>query len=418
MVAEYLITLGGWFLGGVNAEGVSRVVLAYSGGLDTSVCIRWLIENYRAEVVTVTVDVGQEDDFGEIERRAYAIGAVRHYTIDAKEEFALNYVFPAIRANALYEGKYPLGTALARPLIALKVLEVARREGADAVAHGSTSKGNDQVRFDLTIMANAEGIRLLTPVRVWGMTRSDELEYARKHGIPIPEVHKRFSIDDNLWSRSIEGPELDDPYVEPPEDAFKWTIDPRRAPDRVEYLEIEFREGVPVKVNGERMDPVGLIQFLNRFVGSTGFGRIDHVENRVVGFKSREIYEAPAALTLINAHVDLEKLIYTPRELRFKSLADEAWSDLVYQGLWIEPLRAELESFIGELNRYVEGLVRLRLYKGSMQIVGRESPYAGYSRDYADYLRGWYPSDAEARGFITMWGLHSITAYRRRMRKQ
>ncbi len=391
---------------------IGRIVLAYSGGLDTSVAIKWLIEKYGCEVITVTVDVGQEEDFKEIEERAYKIGAVRHYTIDAKEEFVNNYIAKAIKANALYEKKYPLGTSLARPLIAEKVVEIAKREAADAIAHGCTSKGNDQVRFDITIRALASELKIITPVRIWGMTRSEEIEYAKKHGIPIPEIHKRFSIDENLWSRSIEGSELDDPMNEVPEDALKWVVPPRKAPDKIEYVELEFERGLPIKINGEKMNLLRIIQLMNRIAGSYGYGIIDHIENRVVGFKSREVYEAPAALSIIEAHQDLEKITYTPHEWRFKQYVDMVWSDLVYQGLWIEPLRQELDKLIDELNRWITGTVKLKLYKGSLMIVGREGVYASYSKEIADYTKGWYPSDEEARGFITMFSQHSVIAYR------
>ncbi len=401
-------------LGVFGQSPISRIVLAYSGGLDTSVAIVWLQEFYEAEVVTVTVDVGQGDDLDEIASRAEKLGAVKHYNIDARREFAENYVYPSIRANALYEDKYPLGTALARPLIARKLVEVARREGADAVAHGCTSKGNDQVRFDLTVKAYAPDLEIIAPARVWGMSRSEELEYARRKGIPIPSTHKRFSIDANLWSRSIEGPEIDDPAAPVPEDAFEWTVAPERAPDRPLILELGFREGVPVSVNGEELEPLQLVEKLNRLLGLHGYGRVDHVENRVVGFKSREVYEAPAALAIIEAHKDLEKLVFTPRELRFKRLVDALWTDLVYQGLWVEPLRRHLDTLIASMEKYVEGSVKLKVYKGSLTILGRSSRYAGYSEQLASYVEGWYPSDEEARGFIEMWGLHSLLALRAR----
>jgi len=389
-----------------------RVVLAYSGGLDTTTCIVWLREKYGAEVITVTIDVGQEEDFSEVEQRAYMAGAAKHYTIDAKEEFARGYIFPAIKMNALYEGAYPLSTALARPLIAEKVLEVAEREGADGIAHGSTSKGNDQVRFDLTIRALNPSIRIITPARSWGMTRSEELEYLRKRGIEIPTSNKRYSIDDNLWGRSIEGGELDDPSHPPSEEAFKWTRSPENAPNRPQILEIEFREGVPVGIDGENLDPVKLISTLNTIGGEHGVGRIDHLENRLVGFKSREVYEAPAAVILIKAHEDLEKSVLTPRELRVKKMLEPIWSDLVYSGLWFEPARTAIEAFTDEVNRWVTGRVRVRLYKGSASIISRESPYLTYSQDIASYEKGWYPSEEKAVGFIEIWGMHSLTALR------
>ncbi|MCG2892649.1 MAG: argininosuccinate synthase [Vulcanisaeta sp.] len=372
--------------------------------------IHWLRERFNAEVITVTVDVGQDDDFEEIERRAYAAGASKHVYVDAKREFAYGPVAMAIMANALYEDKYPLGTALARPLIAEKVVEVARREGCDAVAHGSTSKGNDQVRFNETLMALAPDLVIIEPAKIWGMDRAAEIEYARRHGIPIPNIHSRFSIDDNLLSRSIEGREIDDPMAEVPEDAFKWTVPPEKVREPL-ILEIEFREGLPVAINGERMDLVTLITTLNKVVGMHGFGRVDHVENRVVGFKSREVYEAPAALTLIEAHRDLEKIVYTPLEYRFKKIVDQTWTDLVYQGLWHEPLREELELLIRSMNKWVTGSVRVKVF-GGLTVLGRVSPYASYSRELVDYVGGWYPSEEEARGFIKIHTMHSLTAFR------
>lgn len=393
---------------------ISKIVLAYSGGLDTSVAIVWLKEKYNAEVLTVTVDVGQGDDLEEIAAKAESLGSSKHVNIDAKEEFAKKYVYPSIRANSLYEDVYPPGTALARPLIASKLAEVAKNEGADAVAHGCTSKGNDQIRFELTLKAYAPELDIIAPARIWGMSRKQEIEYARIKGIPLPKEHKRFSIDANLWSRSIEGSEIDDPYAVVPEDAFKWTVSPEKAPDEPLILEIEFADGVPVSLNGERLDPVTLITKLNVLAGKYGFGRVDHIENRVVGFKSREVYEAPAALVLIQTHKDLEKLVLTPKEYRFKRLVDQLWTDLIYQGLWIEPLRKHLDVLINSIEKYVEGEVKIKLYKGTLTVLGRKSKYASYSKEITDYLDGWYPSDEEAKGFIKLWGLHSILALRSR----
>ncbi len=263
-------------------------------------------------------------------------------------------------------------------------------------------------------MALAPDIMIIEPAKIWGMNRAEEIEYARKHGIPIPNIHSRFSIDDNLWSRSIEGHEIDDPSVEVPEDAFKWTVPPEKV-DKPLTLEIEFSEGLPVAINGEKMDLAGLVSLLNRVVGMHGFGRIDHIENRVVGFKSREVYEAPAALTIIEAHKDLEKLVYTPLEYRFKKIVDQVWTDLVYNGLWHEPLREELDGLIRTMNRWVSGIVKVKVF-GGLTILGRESPYASYSKDLVDYVSGWYPSEEEARGFIKMHVLHSLMAYRARHR--
>ncbi|MFN3803792.1 MAG: argininosuccinate synthase, partial [Pyrobaculum sp.] len=279
----------------------------------------------------------------------------------------------------------------------------------------STSKGNDQVRFDVTIKALAPDLKIITPARVGGMGRAEEVEYARRHGLPIGEVHKKYSIDDNLWSRSIEGGPLDDPKTEPLEEAFKWTVAPEKAPGEATYLEIEFERGLPKAVDGEKMDLEKLVQLLNKVGGLNGVGRIDHIENRVVGLKSREVYEAPAAVVLHQAHVDLEKLVLTPRELRFKHhVLDPQWADLIYQGLYVEPLRIALEKAAEEVERWVTGVVRVKLYKGGLWVVGRSSPYGGYSVEVASYDWGWYPSDAEARGFIEMWSLHSLTARRRR----
>ncbi|ADM28540.1 argininosuccinate synthase [Ignisphaera aggregans DSM 17230] len=388
-----------------------RVVLAYSGGLDTSTILVLLRKKYNAEVITVTVDVGQEDELRDVEKRAYELGAIKHYTIDAKKEFVEEYIFRAIKANALYEGKYPLGTALARPLIAKKVAEIAKKEGADAVAHGCTGKGNDQVRFDITLKAFLDPeIKIIAPVRELRLTRSENIKILSEYGYKVSEIHKKYSIDENLWSRSIEGGEIDDPMAEPPEDAFSWTISPEKTPDKPLYIEIEFDKGVPVKIDGEKMDSVELIKFLNRVIGSYGYGRIDLIESRVIGLKSREVYEAPAALALIEAHSDLERMVLTPKELRFKRMVDEMWSDLVYQGLWIDPMRIHLENVIDSMNRYVSGISRLKIYKGSLYIVGRNSPYSLYSREIIDYNKGWYPSDAEARGFITIHSLYALMA--------
>ncbi len=390
-----------------------RVVLAYSGGLDTSAILALLREQGH-EVITVTVSVGQEEELEGVEEKAYRLGAVKHYTINAVEEFANNYIAKAIKANGLYEDRYPLGTALARPLIAEKVAEIAKREGADAVAHGCTAKGNDQVRFDTVLRYYlGDDFKIIAPVRELRLTRAEAAKILARHGIDVG-VHKKYSIDENLWTRSIEGGEIDDPLAEPPEEAFAWTVAPEKAPDEPLYLEIGFESGVPVSINGEKMPLSKIVSVLNRLVGSHGYGRIDHIENRVVGLKSREVYEAPAALTLIEAHLDLEKMVYTPHEYRFKRLLDQYWSDLVYKGLWVEPLRLTLEKAIDELNRWVTGTVRVKVYKGSLRVVGRWSPYSGYSREAIDYNEGWYPSDEEARGFITIWSLHSLAAAKAR----
>ncbi len=391
-----------------------RVVLAYSGGLDTS-AILLLLREKGYEVITVTIDVGQEDDLAGVEERAYKLGAVKHYTINAVKEFAENYISKAVKANALYEDRYPLGTALARPLIAEKIAEIAKKEGAEAVAHGCTSKGNDQVRFDLVLKYRlGDDVKIIAPVRELGLTRTASAEILRRHGFEPPGAHKKYSVDENLWSRSIEGGVLDDPAAPPPEEVFAWTVPPEKAPNEPLVLSIGFEKGIPVSINNEKMGLEKLVRLLNRLVGLHGYGRIDHIENRIVGLKSREVYEAPAALTLIEAHKDLEKLVYTPRELRFKKLLDEQWSDLVYQGLWVEPLRLVVEKAIDELNKWVTGEVVVKVYKGSLSVIGRSSDYTSYSKSLIDYDKGWYPSAEEAEGFIKIWGLHSLAAVRSR----
>ncbi|MGC8563271.1 MAG: argininosuccinate synthase [Fervidicoccaceae archaeon] len=388
-----------------------KVVLSYSGGLDTSTILVLLKKKYNADVITVTVDVGQEDDMKNVEERAYELGASKHYTIDAKKNFVQEYIFKAIKANALYEGKYPLGTALARPLIAKKVAEIAMEENADAVAHGCTSKGNDQVRFDTTLRAYLKpNVKILAPVRELRLTRNTDMKILSDYGYEIPESHKKFSIDENLWTRSIEGGELDDPVREPDESAFAWTLSPEEAPDIPANVSVEFEDGLPVEVNGEKKDPVEMIKYLNSLLGSHGFGRIDLIESRVVGLKSREVYEAPAALALIEAHQDLERMVLTPRELRFKRTIDEMWSDLVYQGLWIDPLRTHIEKAIDSMSKFTSGVVKLKVFKGSLSVIGRNSPFSLYSRETIDYNTGWYPSDEEARGFITIHSMYALTS--------
>ncbi len=394
------------------SEKISKIVLAYSGGLDTSVAIAWLKEKFNAEVITVTVDVGQKEDFKEIEERAYKAGASKHYLIDAKEEFVEKYIRPAILANALYEDAYPLGTALARPLIGEKVVEVAKREGADAVAHGATSKGNDQIRFESAFKALAPEIKIIAPIRMWGMSRKEEVEFARKRGIPISETSSKYSIDENLWSRSIEGGELEDPWSEPPPEAFEWvSVNP---PDEPLEMVIEFEKGVPVSINGQRMKLIDLINELNALAGKYGYGIIDHMENRVVGLKSREVYEAPAALTIINAKKDLEKLVLNKREYRLKRNLDFQWADLVYEGLWFDPIRVELDKFMEMLNQNVTGEVKVRIHKGAFRPLGRRSPYAIYDKAITSYDSDWFPSDEMARGFIDAWLMDSIVSFRKR----
>ncbi len=390
-------------------EEVSKVVLAYSGGLDTTVAIKWFTEQ-GVDVVTFTADVGQGIDLKDAEKRAYEAGASKHYGLDLKNEFVSGYVVPAIRANALYEGEYPLSSALSRPLISSKLVEIAEKEKADAVAHGCTSKGNDQVRFDITVRALNPELKVIAPTRIWRWTRQQEVEYAKSRGLKIPESHSKYSIDQNLWGRSIEGGVLEDPWNEPPEEVFEWTVDPEKASGEPQYITLKFEEGVPKALNGTEMDLTSMISQLNWLAGKHGIGRIDHMESRIIGFKSREVYEAPAAIVILKAHKDLEKMILTRRELQFKELADREWTNLVYEGLWGDPLRQSLEDMIAEMNHVVNGEVKMKLYKGSATVVGRRSEYAAYSLDIAGYDEGWYPSDEEARGFIQAWGLHTLMA--------
>ena len=383
-----------------------KIVLAYSGGLDTSVLLKWLQQKYDAEVVTVTLDVGQQEDLEPIGEKAENLGAIKHYSIDAKEEFVKKYVFPAIKANALYEGKYPVSTALSRPLIAEKLIEVARKEDADAIAHGCTGKGNDQVRIEVSAKALAPEIEVIAPVREWNMTRDAEIEFAKKNGIPIPvDVDKPYSVDQNLWGRSIECGILEHPDVEPPEEIYEWTVSPEKAPDKPEYVTIRFNNGVPTALNGDEMDPVSLIEALNDVAGKHGVGRIDHIEDRLVGIKSREIYECPAALVIIEAHKDLEKLVLTRHEVSFKHQVDALWSTLVYTGLWMDPLRGDLDAFIEMTQKRVCGEVKIKLYKGGFRIVGRSSPLSLYDLNLATYNIESRFDQASSKGFIELWGL-------------
>lgn len=392
-----------------------RIVLAYSGGLDTTVAIKWLIENYNSEVIAVTVDVGQEENFDELEERAISAGASKFILVEAQGDFAGNYISKAIINNGMYEEKYPLSTALARPLIASKVVEKAIELKADTVAHGSTSKGNDQVRFDLTIKAIYPGLKIIAPARLWKMNREQEIEWAKKMNLKIKLEHRRFSIDENLWGRSIEGEELDDPWKEVPEEAFLWTSRSKWV-ENEEYITLGFERGIPVELNGEKIDLVKLIKILNDIGGKHGIGRFDLIENRLVGFKSREVYEAPAACLILNAHKELEKLVYSPREYRFKQYLDSIWADLVYQGLWFEPLRRAIEAASFEMNKWVQGEVKIKLSKGFFEIAGRRGEYSGFNKELSSYNKGWYPSDEMAKGFIEIWGLHSITSLKSRVK--
>ena len=389
-----------------------KIVLAYSGGLDTSACIKWIQEKYNADVITLTVDVGQGDDMKVVEEKAYTIGAIKHITLDSRKEFVENYISRAIKANALYEGKYPLSTALSRPLIASKLVEVALKEKASGVAHGCTGKGNDQVRFDVTVKALAPNLKIIAPVREWNLSRPEELKYLREHNITVPfEVSKTYSIDQCLWGRSIEGGVMEKTENEPPEDAFIWTASAEKAPDRPEYVKIGFCGGLPATLNSKELEPLELVEELNLIAGRNGVGRIDHMEDRLVGIKSREVYECPAATVILEAHRDLEKAVLTRHELMYKKGIEEQWSFLVYTGLWMEPLRDDLEAFIDKTQGRVTGEVSLKLYKGGLRVVGRSSQWSLYNLSQATYGMQTTFNQKLSEGFIELWGLPTRAAY-------
>jgi argininosuccinate synthase len=387
-----------------------KLVLAYSGGLDTSVAIRWLSER-GYDVVALTIDLGEQKDLEAIQQRALRVGAVAAYVVDGKVPFLRDFVWPSLQAGALYEKEYPLATALGRPLIAALLVQIARREGAQGVAHGCTGKGNDQVRFDVTTAALAPELKVVAPVREWGMNREDEIEYAREHGIEVPAtVESPYSTDENLWGRSIEAGILEDPWEEPPPDVYEWTRDPRRCPDEPTYVEIGFEEGLPVSLEGKPLPAVELVEQLNALGGANGVGRIDHLENRLIGIKSREIYEAPAAVLLLQAHQALEDITLTKDLARFKDLVAANWAQIVYDGLWFSPLREALYAFVAHTQRHVSGQVRLKLYRGASAVVGRKGPEQLYRMELATYGRGDQFDQSAAAGFIKLFGMSVRTA--------
>ena len=383
-------------------------ILAFSGGLDTSVVVKYLQEEHDMDVITVTVDVGQGDDHKKIAEKAKKLGVKKHYNIDAKKEFVEKYIFPSIKANALYQKKYCLATALARPLIAEKVLEIAQKEKVDALAHGCSGKGNDQVRFDITLRSGSD-LPIIAPIRDKNLDRVTELKFAEKHGIQIDSVAKRFSIDQNLWGRAIEGGVLEDPFKEPPDDAFIW-VKTKNLPDKPTYLEIKFDKGIPVEVDGKKIDSLKLIDYINKKAGAAGVGIVDHIEDRVVGIKSREVYETPAATCLIEAHQDLEKMVHTKHQNKFKSLIDDEWAYLAYSGLWQDPLKDDLDGFIEISQRSVSGTVKLKLFKGGYRVVGRKSNMSLYSHKVATYGTESTFDQRLAKGFVELWGIQSTEA--------
>ena len=383
-----------------------KVVLAYSGGLDTSVAIKWLSQNYNLDVIALTIDVGNERDFSAIQQKALKVGAIKALVVDAKEIFVNHFIFQALQANAIYEGQYPLATALSRPLMAKLLVDTAIKEGASVVAHGCTGKGNDQVRFEVSISALLPGLRIIAPAREWGMTREQTIDYAQRYAIPVPAtVSSPYSIDENLWGRSIECGVLEDPWVEPPEEVFTWTTSPGEAPDVPDYVEIGFEKGIPVAIDGQQLDSVSLIQKFNELAGSHGVGRIDHLENRLVGIQSREIYEAPAAVVLLQAHQALEAMTLAKDQLRFKQKVAQEYADLIYNGLWFTSLHQDLAAYVKSTQRYVTGAVRLKLFKGSSSVIGRKSPNSLYSYGLATYDKGDEFDQSASPGFIHIWGL-------------
>lgn len=384
---------------------MKKVVLAYSGGLDTSVAIKWLQEQ-GYEVVACCLDVGEGKDTAFVQQKALQVGAIQSYMIDAKEEYANDFALVALQAHALYEGKYPLVSALSRPLIAKKLVEIAEKENAVAIAHGCTGKGNDQVRFEVSIKALNPELEVLAPVREWGWSREEEIEYASKHGIPIPiNLDSPYSIDQNLWGRSNECGILEDPWAAPPEGAYDLTVPLEKTPNEAEIIEIHFEQGVPVKINDQAYPLHELILTLNEIAGKHGVGRIDHVENRLVGIKSREVYECPGAMTLIKAHKELEDLTLVKEVAHFKPVIEQKLTELIYNGLWFSPLKNALHAFLKETQKYVTGTVRVKLFKGHAIVEGRKSEYSLYDEKLATYTKDDAFDHNAAIGFIELWGL-------------
>lgn len=390
-----------------------KVVLAYSGGLDTSIAVRWIQETYDMDVITLTIDMGTQKNLEEARQKALEVGAIDALVVDACDTFIDYFCWPALQAGALYEGAYPLATALGRPLIAKLLVDTAHQHGAQAIAHGCTGKGNDQVRFDVGTRTLAPELGIIAPAREWGMTRDDEIEYAKKHDIPIEVTSESpYSTDENIWGRSIECGVLEDPWAEPPEDAYEWTVNPTDAPEEPQYVEIEFERGVPVGLDGEKMNGRKLIARLNDIAGSHGVGRIDHVENRLVGIKSREIYEAPAAVVLQKAHRALEGLTLTRPAMRFKEQVSQQYADMVYDGLWFSGFHQDLLAYVQSSQRTVTGTARMKLYRGNATKAGVKSPVSLYSKELATYDEEDEFEHQAALGFIKLHGLPSETQAR------
>ena len=386
---------------------VKKVVLAYSGGLDTSIIVKWLIDTYNCEVIAFAGDVGQEEELDGLEEKAIKTGASKCYIEDLTEEFVRDYIFPAIKANAIYEDRYLLGTSLARPVISQKQVEIALKEGADAVCHGATGKGNDQVRFEMGFKALAPELTIIAPWRIWDLnSRSKLFDYAEKHNIPVPvSKDKPYSMDRNILHISYEGGVLEDPYYEPDENMFILTTSPEAAPDKATYIEIDFEQDIPVALDGEKLGPVALMKKLNKLAGQNGVGRIDIVENRLVGIKSRGVYETPAGTVLLKAHRDLESITLDRDTQHLKDRLAGEYATLVYNGLWFTKKRESLDAFINETQKYVTGTVRVKLYKGSCIVVGRKSPITLYEPDIATFDESQLYDQKDASGFMNIFGL-------------
>lgn len=387
---------------------IKKIVLAYSGGLDTSIAIRWLKENYCEEVITVAVDVGQESDLEFVKEKALKVGASKSFIVDAKEEFANDYILPGLQAGAVYETHYPLATAYSRPLISKILVDFAEKEQAQAVSHGSTGKGNDQVRFEVSTAALNPNLQVIAPAREWGFTREEEIQYAKKYDIPVPvDIGNPYSIDQNLWGRSCECGILEDPWIEPPEEVYEWTVKVQDAPNEPTYLEIYFEKGVPLSINGQKASLATLISQLNKLGGENGVGRIDMVENRLVGIKSREIYECPGAVILLGAYQALESLVLPGDVVHFKQFISQKYAELTYNGLWFSALKNALDGFVGTIKDKVNGIVKVKLIKGQCIVVGRKSENSLYDFNLATYDEGDTFNQDYAKGFVQLWGLPS-----------
>ena len=392
----------------MKKEDIKKVVLAYSGGLDTSVIIPWLKENYNnCEVIAVTADLGQGDELEPVHDKALKSGASKCYILDLKEEFIADYVWPVVKAGAVYEKKYLLGTSFARPLIAKRLVEIAEKEGADAVAHGATGKGNDQVRFELSVKALAPQLAIIAPWREWSIrSREDAIDFAEAHNIPIPVTKEHdYSMDRNMWHLSHEGSDLEDPWNAPKDALFIVTNTPETAPDKAEYVELEFEQGVPVAVNGKKMSPATIVGNLNEIGIRNGVGICDMVENRLVGMKSRGVYETPGGSIIYYAHNELENLCLDRATMSYKQMVGIKYSELVYDGMWFSPLREALAAFVDETQKTVTGTVRLKLYKGNIISAGAKSPYSLYSQEYVTFGADEVYNQADASGFINLFGL-------------